>query len=145
MHFGNSHDSMDQNSLASVLSEGLKDAFRNVGSGRQTFYRAWWTFFELGALARPNGNQWKESVVELNDSCGKRPSERAHHVGVRPKMAYFTFKIEHAEDGIIETYKSRFVARGFMQVLAVNVLETFSPIVGCGTIRTVLAVNASQE
>lgn len=44
------------------------------------------------------------------------------------------YKIKHAVDGSIDTYKVRFVARGFSQVEGIDYEETFSPTTSYTTI-----------
>ena len=46
----------------------------------------------------------------------------------------------HAEDGSIEKYKARFVARGFSQKEGIDNEETFAPVVRHTSIRAIMAL-----
>ena len=66
-------------------------------------------------------------------------------VGPRPEgnsvvTSKWIYKIKHATDGSIEKYKARFVARGFSQKEGIDYEETFAPVAGYTSIRSVLAL-----
>ena len=52
------------------------------------------------------------------------------------------YKIKHAVDGIIEKYKTRFVARGFSQKEGIDYEETFAPVARYTSIRAIMALAA---
>jgi len=53
-------------------------------------------------------------------------------------------KIKHGVDGSIEIYKARFVARGFSQKGGIDYDEIFAPLAHYTTIRSIVALAASQ-
>jgi hypothetical protein len=55
------------------------------------------------------------------------------------------FKIKHATDGSIETYKERFVACGFSQKEGIDYEETFSPVSRYTSIKTIIALAAKMK
>jgi hypothetical protein len=55
------------------------------------------------------------------------------------------FKIKHAADGSIEKYKARFVARGFSQKEGIDSEETFTPVAGYTSIKTIIALAGKDE
>eukprot|EP00253_Pinus_taeda_P003849 PITA_03849 len=73
---------------------------------------------------------WVDAMVEENKSIVKnyvweivpRPVNKLV-VGSR-----WIFKVNHAENGSIEKYKARFLAKGYSQVQGVDYEETFSPV-----------------
>jgi hypothetical protein len=52
----------------------------------------------------------------------------------------WVFKIKQHADGIIDRYKARLVAKGFDQVVGLDFIETFSPVIKLVTIRLALAL-----
>jgi hypothetical protein len=54
------------------------------------------------------------------------------------------YKINHATDGSVKKYKTRFVARGFSQVEGIDYEETFAPVARYTSIRTIIALAASM-
>ena len=54
------------------------------------------------------------------------------------------YKIKHGVDGSAEKFKSRFVARGFSQKEGVDYDEIFAPVAHYTTIRSIIALAASQ-
>ena len=54
------------------------------------------------------------------------------------------YKLNHATDGSIEKYKSRFVARGFSQVEGVDYDETFAIVARHTSIRAMVSIVAEM-
>ena len=54
------------------------------------------------------------------------------------------FKIKHGIDGNIEKYKAKFIARGFSQKEGEDYDDIFAPIARYTTIRSIVALAASQ-
>ena len=55
------------------------------------------------------------------------------------------YKINHVIDGSIETYKERFVARGFSQKEGIDYEEIFSPLARYTSIRTIMALDSMMK
>lgn len=57
----------------------------------------------------------------------------------------WVFRIKYTQNGEIDRYKERLVAKGFHQRLGIDYTETFSPVVKPATIRTLLGLEVSQN
>ena len=55
------------------------------------------------------------------------------------------YKIKHADDGSIQKYKERFVARGFSQKEGIDYEEIFSPVERCTSIITIMALYSMMK
>jgi len=56
----------------------------------------------------------------------------------------WVFKTKLSPDGQVKCYKARLVAKGFSQVEGINFNETYSPVVGHFTVRTLLALTCAN-
>ncbi|GAU49517.1 hypothetical protein TSUD_300440 [Trifolium subterraneum] len=63
----------------------------------------------------------------------------AKRIGVK-----WIFKTKYNENGEVEKYKARLVAKGYSQQHGIDFNEVFAPVARWDTIRTILAVAASQ-
>jgi len=57
----------------------------------------------------------------------------------------WVFKTKLGPDGQVEHYKARLVAKGFSQVKGIDFNETYSPVVGHSTVRTLLALTCTNS
>ena len=57
----------------------------------------------------------------------------------------WVFKVKHAEDGSVEKFQGRLVAKGFEQKYGMDYDETFSPVVKFTSIRNVIALAAEKK
>uniref|UniRef100_A0A2N9IA16 Retrovirus-related Pol polyprotein from transposon TNT 1-94 n=1 Tax=Fagus sylvatica TaxID=28930 RepID=A0A2N9IA16_FAGSY len=65
--------------------------------------------------------------------------------GVTPLGCKWVYSIKVKSDGSLDRYKARLVALGNNQEYGVNYEETFAPVAKMTTIRTILAIAASQN
>lgn len=99
------------------------------------------------AMASPLSDKWREalnaeySALLANDTwtlvdCPK---------GVTPIPGKWVFKIKRNAMGQIESFKCRFVIKGYRQEYGTHYLETFAPVARHTTIRCVFAVAAAND
>jgi histone deacetylase 1/2 len=55
----------------------------------------------------------------------------------------WVYRIKKKDDGTIDRYKARMVAKGFKERYDIDCVDTFSPVVKDATIRIVLAISVS--
>eukprot|EP00253_Pinus_taeda_P031167 PITA_31167 len=89
---------------------------------------------------------WVDAMVE---EYGSIVGNSAWEICPRPKGklvmgSRWIYKVKQAADGSVEKYKSRFVARGFSQIVGINYEETFAPVTRYSSIRTILALLAQM-
>jgi hypothetical protein len=56
----------------------------------------------------------------------------------------WVYKIKRKQDGSVETYKTRLVAKGFKQRHNIDYDDTFSPVIKVVTIRVMLSLAVSR-
>jgi hypothetical protein len=89
---------------------------------------------------------WVDSMVEEYDSIVKNS---AWEIVPRPvdKLVVgskWIYKVNQVDDGSLEKYKARFVARGFSQIEGIDYDDTFAPVARTSSIRSILALSAQM-
>ena len=146
MALGNAADSDGENFMASAFSTESEEAFCMMGIAGEISTGPGEPSSVKEALESNDAKRWKESMAEELDGLWDKGTfaEQSAPKGVVPVKTRFVFKIKRASDGSVERYKSRLVAKGFTQRSGVDFFETFSPVVGFDTMRTVLAASAAK-
>lgn len=99
------------------------------------------------AMLSPDADKWKKAAQSEYNSLIDNGTwelvplpEGKKTIGCR-----WVFKIKYKEDGDIERYKCRLVAKGYSQSQGIDYEETFSPVVRYSSIRTLLALAAQKK
>ena len=100
------------------------------------------------AMNGPEANEWTMAVQDELDSLNEMntwtlvplPKNVRNVVDCK-----WIFRKKYNEDGQIDRYKARLVARGFSQEYGVDYLETFAPVVRLNTLRAVIAVAVQKN
>ena len=99
------------------------------------------------AMERSDWPEWKKAMDEEIALMAKydvwdevdHPDD-ANLVGCR-----WVFRIKRDSDGKILKYRARLVAQGFTQLYGVDFNETFAPVARLSSLRTVIAIAASED
>lgn len=99
------------------------------------------------ALAAPDAAHWRQAMNEEIASLHANKTWILEDVpeGVKPLPVKWVFKIKRDAQGNIERYKARLVAKGFKQREGVDFNEVFAPVSKHTTLRTLLAIVASED
>ncbi|XP_055800631.1 uncharacterized mitochondrial protein AtMg00820-like [Solanum dulcamara] len=90
----------------------------------------WVDAMQAEIQALENNNTWEITTLP----AGKRP------IGCR-----WVYKIKYKSIGEVERFKARLVAKGYSQQEGIDYKETFSPVVKMVTVRSILALAASNQ
>jgi hypothetical protein len=91
-------------------------------------------------------SNWKEamqakySALMKNKTWHLVPPQRGTNI-IDCKWVY---KIKRKQDGSLDRYKVRLVAKGFKQSYGIDYEDTFSPVIKAATIRTILSIAVSR-
>ena len=99
------------------------------------------------AMARPDWLEWEKAMEEEMALMRKYEvwdvvdsPEDTNVVGSR-----WVFRIKQDSSGKILKYRARLVAQGFTQMYGVDFQDTFAPVARLSSIRTVIALAASED
>lgn len=99
------------------------------------------------AVGGANKNEWKKAIeeeLEAHSTNGTWEIVERPEAGVA-LSAKWVFKIKRKEDGGIDRFKARLVARGFKQREGVDFQETFAPVARTEALRTLFALAAAEQ
>ena len=102
------------------------------------------------AMASEHAAEWRAAMKEEIDTLSKFgcfeqvPRSEALKHGKLVK-AKWVFKVKYESDNSIQRFKCRLVAKGFTQVEGTDFYETFSPVFGYSSLRTLMADAAARD
>ena len=101
------------------------------------------------ALRSPDASEWKlamdEEIASSKFQANGTWDLEEQPVGVKAIPVKWVFKIKRDASGNIERYKARLVAKGFMEREGIDYNEVFAPVSKHTTLRTLLALTASED
>ena len=99
------------------------------------------------ALRSDDVDLWKQAMDEEIASLHANNTWSLEEVppGVKPIPVKWVYKVKRDASGNIERYKARLVAKGFMQKEGVDFNEVFAPVSKHTTLRTLLALAATED
>jgi transposase InsO family protein len=99
------------------------------------------------ALAGEDAELWQKAMDDEIASLLENETWSVETVpdGVKPEPVKWVFKIKRDENGNVERYKGRVVAKGFKQKHGVDFEEVFTPVSRHPTVRAFLAVAAIKD
>ena len=99
------------------------------------------------ARSRPDWPKWLEAMKEEIKSHQENKTWILQNrvKGRKVVKCKWVYKIKYNHDGTVNKYKARLVAKGFTQVYGIDYEETFAPVVQLKSIRTFLALAASEK
>ena len=92
-------------------------------------------------LISPNNKEWMDIVMDEVDSTRRN---KVWELVDRPSRSKFirnkwVFQIQHREDGLINKFRGRLVAKGFMQIKNIDYEGSFFSVLRFASIRLLLA------
>lgn len=99
------------------------------------------------ALASEQGELWQQAMDEEMSSllANNTWTLEKPPASVKPIPVKWVFKVKRDATGNVERYKARLVAKGFHQREGIDYEEVFAPVSKYTTLRTLLALAASQD
>ena len=99
------------------------------------------------AMSSPHAHQWQvaenNEIHSLEKKNVLKPSilpEGQHLLTTR-----WIYRVKYRQDGSIDKFKARLVARGYEQILGIDYDETFSPVVRLTSVRIILALSIQHN
>jgi hypothetical protein len=98
-------------------------------------------------MKRPDWELWESSMNdELTSLLEKQVYTWADLPADRKALpSRWVFKLKRTQDGAVDKYKSRIVAKGFMQKEGVDYTEVFAPGSSLSTLRLLLSIAAKHD
>jgi len=99
------------------------------------------------AMSSPDASHWKQATIdEINSLVANGTWEIVKlPPGKKAIGSGWVFKVKKREDGSIERYKARVVAKGCSQRPGFDYVEVFAPTCRLATIRLILAIAAIED
>lgn len=93
------------------------------------------------ALKTPDADEWKAAAEAELESLAENHAWELVPLpqGKKTVGSRWVFKVKRKEDGSVDRYKCRLVAKGYSQRPGIDFDETFSPVVTFTTIRALIA------
>lgn len=94
------------------------------------------------AINSEDAELWKKALQAEYDSQIKLGTWELSELppGRTPVESKWVLRIKTLSDGTVDKYKARLVAKGYTQQYGIDYFETYSPVAGIATIRTVIAM-----